>query len=64
MKLLYTIVPIGYMKLNSTVALTLILLAMMSGAGAVSSLYGYTLGHSALKGHLSIKLIFALTNSC
>lgn len=38
------------MKLNSTVALTLILLAMMFGAGTVSALLGYTLGHGALKG--------------
>lgn len=38
------------MKLNSTVALTLILLATMLGAGTVSALWGYTLGHGALKG--------------
>lgn len=38
------------MKLNSTVALTLILLAMMLGAGFVSSMWGFTLGHEALKG--------------
>lgn len=38
------------MKLNSTVALTLILLAMMLGAGFVSAMWGFTLGHEALKG--------------
>ncbi len=38
------------MKLNSTVALTLILLATMLGAGTVSALWGYTLGHGSLKG--------------
>ncbi len=38
------------MKLNSTVALTLILLATMLGAGTVSALWGYTLGYGALKG--------------
>lgn len=38
------------MKFNSTVALTLILLAMMLGAGFVSSMWGFTLGHEALKG--------------
>ncbi len=38
------------MKFNSTVALTLILLAMMLGAGFVSAMWGFTLGHEALKG--------------
>ncbi|NET54924.1 MAG: hypothetical protein F6K47_01570 [Symploca sp. SIO2E6] len=38
------------MKLNSTVALTLLLLAMMLGAGFVSAMWGFTLGHQALKG--------------
>ena len=38
------------MKFNSTVALTLILLVMMLGAGTVSALWGFTLGHEALKG--------------
>ncbi|MBZ8182080.1 hypothetical protein [Oscillatoria salina] len=38
------------MKLNSTVALTLILLTMMLGSGFVSGLWGFTLGHEALKG--------------
>lgn len=38
------------MKFNSTIALTLILLAMMLGAGFVSAMWGFTLGHEALKG--------------
>lgn len=38
------------MKFNSTVALTLILLAMMLGAGFVSSMWGFAIGHAALKG--------------
>ena len=38
------------MKFNSTVALTLILLAMMLGAGFVSAMWGFSLGHEALKG--------------
>jgi hypothetical protein len=38
------------MKFNSTVALTLILLAMMLGAGFVSAMWGFTVGHQALKG--------------
>ncbi|HEY9904944.1 MAG TPA: hypothetical protein V6D43_21340 [Candidatus Sericytochromatia bacterium] len=38
------------MKFNSTVALTLILLAMMLGAGFVSAMWGFTIGHEALKG--------------
>ncbi len=38
------------MKFNSTVALTLILLVMMLGAGTVSALWGFALGHEALKG--------------
>lgn len=38
------------MKFNSTVALTLILLAMMLGAGFVSAMWGFSVGHEALKG--------------
>ena len=38
------------MKLNSTVALTLVLLTLMLGAGVVSALAGFTMGHEALKG--------------
>ncbi|UBF24649.1 hypothetical protein K9N68_23665 [Kovacikia minuta CCNUW1] len=38
------------MKLNSTVALTLILLALMVGAGLVSAAWGIALGRDALKG--------------
>ena len=38
------------MKLNSTVALTLLLLAMMLSAGFVSAMWGFTVGHEALKG--------------
>ncbi len=38
------------MKFNSTIALTLILLAMMLGAGFVSAMWGFTVGHEALKG--------------
>ena len=38
------------MKFNSTVAPTLILLAMMLGAGFVSAMWGFTIGHEALKG--------------
>lgn len=38
------------MKVNSTVALTLILLALMVGAGVVSAAWGYALGREALKG--------------
>ena len=38
------------MKLNSTVALTLILLVLMVGAGFVSGMWGFALGHEALKG--------------
>ncbi|MFW6264185.1 MAG: hypothetical protein ACOC3E_01515 [Cyanobacteriota bacterium] len=38
------------MKLNTTVALTFLLLAMMAGAGTVSGLWGYTLGYKSLKG--------------
>jgi len=37
------------MRLNSTLALTLILLSSMLGAGFVSSMWGFTLGHEALK---------------
>ncbi len=38
------------MKLNSTVALTLILLSLMVGAGVVSAAWGIALGRDALKG--------------
>lgn len=38
------------MKLNSTVALTLVLLTSMLAAGLVSAAFGLTLGRSALKG--------------
>lgn len=38
------------MKLNSTVALTFVLLVAMVGAGAVSGVWSYTMGHEALKG--------------
>jgi hypothetical protein len=38
------------MVLNSTVVLTLTLLALMFGAGVTSSVYGFTLGREALKG--------------
>jgi hypothetical protein len=38
------------MKLNSTVALTLILLTLMFGAGVVSAAWGFALGSQALKG--------------
>lgn len=38
------------MKINATVALTLVLLSMMFGAGFVSAIWGFTVGHQALKG--------------
>lgn len=38
------------MRLNSTVALTLILLALMLGSGFVSAMWGFAVGHEALKG--------------
>ena len=38
------------MKVNSTVALTLILLALMVGAGLISTAWGVALGREALKG--------------
>lgn len=38
------------MKVNPTVALTLVLLALMGGAGIVSAGWGYALGREALKG--------------
>lgn len=38
------------MKLNSTVALTLMLLTLMVGAGMVSAMWGVALGREALKG--------------
>jgi len=38
------------MKLNSTVALTLLLLAMMLSAGFVSAMWGFAIGHEALQG--------------
>ena len=37
------------MKLNSTLTLTLMLLAMMLGAGYISAVWGFTMGHEALK---------------
>lgn len=38
------------MKLNYTVALTLILLTLMAGAGYISGMLGFAVGHEALKG--------------
>lgn len=38
------------MRLNSTVALTLILLSLMVAAGVVSAAWGYALGREALQG--------------
>ncbi|MDJ1182224.1 hypothetical protein [Roseofilum casamattae] len=38
------------MRLNSTVALTLILLSMMFGAGLISAALGFNIGREALKG--------------
>lgn len=38
------------MRVNSTVALTLILLSLMIGGGVVSASWGYALGREALKG--------------
>ncbi|MDG2617850.1 hypothetical protein P7L53_16545 [Thermoleptolyngbya sichuanensis XZ-Cy5] len=38
------------MKLNSTVALTLILLTLMAVAGVASGIWGYALGREALRG--------------
>ncbi len=38
------------MKINTTVALTFTLLALMVGAGALSGTWGYTTGREALKG--------------
>lgn len=38
------------MKINSTVALTLILLALMFGAGLISAAGGIVIGREALKG--------------
>ncbi|NES99823.1 MAG: hypothetical protein F6K62_03630 [Sphaerospermopsis sp. SIO1G2] len=38
------------MKMNSTVILTLVLLTLMIGSGAVSAFLGFTMGSSALKG--------------
>lgn len=38
------------MRVNSTVALTLILLTLMVGAGVVSGAWGYAIGRDALKG--------------
>lgn len=37
------------MKLNSTVVLTLMLLTVMLGAGCISAVFGFTVGHEALK---------------
>ncbi|NJL23691.1 MAG: hypothetical protein HC895_27475, partial [Leptolyngbyaceae cyanobacterium SM1_3_5] len=38
------------MKVNSTLALTLVLLTAMVGAGVVSAAWGYAVGGEALKG--------------
>lgn len=38
------------MKINSTVVFTLILLTLMLGAGYISAVWGFTVGHEALKG--------------
>jgi len=38
------------MKLNYTVTLTLILLTLMAGAGYMSAMWGFAVGHEALKG--------------
>lgn len=38
------------MKFNSTVALTVVLLTLMVGAGVVSGVWGFALGYEALKG--------------
>ncbi len=38
------------MKVNSTLALTLVLLSLMVGAGVVSAAWGYAVGREALKG--------------
>lgn len=38
------------MKLNSTVALTLSLLILMLGSGYASAIWGFTVGHEAVKG--------------
>ena len=38
------------MKVNSTLALTLVLLSLMVGAGVVSGAWGYAVGREALKG--------------
>lgn len=38
------------MKLNSTVALTLSLLILMLGSGYISAIWGFTIGHEAVKG--------------
>ncbi|MGB2926460.1 MAG: hypothetical protein WBB82_14250, partial [Limnothrix sp.] len=38
------------MKFQTTLAFTLLLLVAMVGAGTVSALYGFTLGHGALQG--------------
>lgn len=40
----------NFMRINSTVLLTLVLLFLMLGAGSVSAFLGFTLGSSALKG--------------
>lgn len=41
---------VAAMKLNTTVALTIVLLVLMLGAGFVSGMWGFALGHEALKG--------------
>lgn len=38
------------MKFNSTVALTLVLLILMLGAGYASAIWGFAVGHEAVKG--------------
>jgi hypothetical protein len=38
------------MRVNSTVALTLVLLTLMLGAGLTSTIWGYSLGRDSLKG--------------
>ena len=38
------------MKVNSTVALTIVLLILMLGAGYISAIWGFAIGHEAVKG--------------
>lgn len=42
--------PVAYPAVNSTVGLTLLLLALMCAAGAASTSWGFNLGREALKG--------------